>query len=210
MLLFLRRHLYKKEGVNQALLIVMAVSIVGIGSFSQMISLFWADTHTIFSVNGIGVSKPEFRLRTMAEKNVLNYYTQQLGDLAPQLLAQMGLSTSPEKNAYNKMVQELALSGCAQRSGLLVSPQVAARKAQEPMTLMGVFGQTLPRALYDRNGKIQEDILMRILTNLGITIEDFERLLEQSVEREMAVDLLRLAVPVPAWEIKCSCCARER
>lgn len=199
MLLFLRKHFHK--GFTQGLVLVTALSLIGIGSLSQIVTMFFSDSRVVFSVNGLGVTKQQFGLRAATEKNILDYYKNQLGEMAPRFLAQAGISMSPEKNAYNKMVQELALVSAVKRSGLGVSVKAVAQKAQDPMALMNIFGQTLPRALYDRNGKIQQELLARVLSNVGLTLEDFELLLEQSVEQELAYDLLRLSIPVTEKEL---------
>jgi len=109
---------------------------------------------------------------------------------------------SPEKNAYNKLLQEYVLSSCMDRSGLHINPRVIAQKAQDPMLVMNIFGSTLPRALYDRQGRLQQEILLRLLSTLGLTIEDFEKMLEGVAERELALNLFNLATPVTEKELE--------
>jgi len=185
----------------QGLIIVMTLSLVGIGSFAQIAHVFFSDSSHAFTVNGQGVTKQLFALRASIEKKIVDFYKGQLGDLAPRFLAQAGMDMSPEKNAYNKIVQELVLSSCMSRSGLYVSTRAIAQKAQDPMTVMNIFGAQLPRALYDRNGKIQQDILVRLLASMGLTLQDFEKMLEEAVQRDLAFDLFHLATPVTQKEI---------
>jgi hypothetical protein len=185
----------------QGLIIVMTLSLVGIGSFAHIVNVFYADSSHAFTVNGQGVTKQIFALRASIEKRIVDFYKAQLGDLAPRFLAQAGMDMSPEKNAYNKIVQELVLSSCINRSGLFVSTRALAQKAQDPMTVMNIFGTQLPRALYDRNGKIQQEVLVRILASMGLTIDDFEKMLEGAVQRDLALELFNLATPVTQKEI---------
>lgn len=185
----------------KALVLVTALSLVGMGLFTGIVSLFNSNHSTVFSVNGIAVSKPVFALRAATEKRIIDFYQEQLGGLAPQFLAQVGLSMSAERNAYNKLVQELVLSSCMDRSGLHVNTGAIAQKAYDPMLLMNIFG-TMPRSLFDRNGKLQQEILLKILMNIGLTVEDFERALEEAAERDLALGLFHLAAPITEKEIE--------
>lgn len=199
MILFIRKYFHKR--LMQGLIIVMTVSLVGIGSLSQIVHIFFSDSNQVFSVNGHGVTRHFFALRSSVEKKIVDFYKAQLGDLAPRFLAQAGMDMSPEKNAYNKIVQELVLSSCIRRSGLLVSNRAIAQKVQDPMTMMNIFGSQLPRALYDRNGKIQQEILVRLLSTMGLTLQDFEKMLEDAVQRDLVLDIFHLATPVTQKEI---------
>ncbi len=199
MILFVRKYFHKN--VMKALILVTAFSLVGMGLFTGIVSLFYSSNSTVFSVNGITVSKPIFALRAATEKRIIEFYQEQLGGLAPQFLAQVGLSMSAERNAYNKLLQELVLSSCMERSGLHVNPRFIAQKAYDPMLLMNIFG-TMPRSLFDRSGKLQQEILLKILMNIGLTMEDFERALEEAVERDLALSLFHLAVPITEKEIE--------
>ncbi len=200
MILTVRKYFHK--GLLQGLVWVMILSLIGIGSLGQMVSMFFSDGRSIFSVNGQGVNEKVFALRVNTEKRILDFYKEQLGDLAPRFLAQMGMDMSPEKNAYNKIVQELALISSVKRSGLQIGVGSLVRKAQDPMAVMNIFGATLPRSLYDRNGKLQKDILVRILGSIGLNLEDFEMLLEQAAQKDLALDLIKLSVPVTDKEME--------
>ncbi len=199
MILFIRKYFHKR--LMQGLIIVMTVSLIGIGSFSQIAHVFFSDSSNAFTVNGQGVSKSIFALRASIEKKIVDFYKGQLGDLAPRFLAQAGMDMSPEKNAYNKIVQELVLSSCMARSALFVSNRAIAQKAQDPMTVMNIFGSSLPRALYDRNGKLQQDVLVRVLAMVGLSLQEFEKMLEEATQRDVALDLINLAAPVTQKEI---------
>lgn len=205
MILFIRRHFHKN--LIQGMALVMALSFVGIGSLTQIVHIFLSDSTSLMSINGRSISKQEFALRANAEKQIIGFYQQQLGDMAAQFLAQVGLSLSPEKNAYNKLLQELVLSECAHRSGLVVSTQSIARKAQDPMAVMNIFGTALPRSMYDRSGRLQQEILSPLLARAGLSIEQFETQLEEQVERELMRDVISLATPITqkeidAWAVK--------
>lgn len=199
MLLFIRKHFHKR--LMQGLVIVMLLSLIGIGSLGQLVNIFFSDRSYEFTINGHGVSRQLFMARAAVEKRIIDFYKEQLGDLAPRFLAQAGMDMSPEKNAYNKIIQEVVLADCMNRSGLLVSTQAIAHKARDPLTMMHIFGASAPRALYDRNGKLQQEILMRWLSTIGLTVHDFEKLLEEAVQKEVALDIMHLSAPVTQKEI---------
>jgi hypothetical protein len=199
MILFIRKYFHKR--IMQGLIIVMTLSLIGIGSFAQIAQVFFSDSNYAFTINGHGVTKQIFALRSSIEKKIVDFYKAQLGDLAPRFLAQAGMNMSPEINAYNKIVQEQVVSGSINRSGLYVSTRAVAQKAQDPMTVMNIFGASLPRALYDRNGRIQQEVLVRFLANMGLTLQDFEKMLEEAVQKDLAFDLFHLATPVTQKEI---------
>ncbi|MBY0110196.1 MAG: SurA N-terminal domain-containing protein [Candidatus Babeliaceae bacterium] len=203
MILFIRKYFHKR--LMQGLIMVMIFSLIGIGSFSQIVNVFFSDSHYAFTVNGYGVPKQLFELRVSIEKKIIDFYKLQLGDLAPRFLAQAGMNLSPEKNAYNKIVRELVLSSAMVNSGLFVSTRAIAQKIQDPVTTMNLFGSTFPKALYDRNGKIQEDILIRLLAKMGLTLQDFEKVFEEAIERDLAFNLFHLATPVTKKELDVHC-----
>ena len=70
------------------------------------------------------------------------------------------------------------------------------------MALMNIFGTAMPRALYDRNGKVQQDVLARLLASLGLSMEELEALLEEAVLRDLTLDLIHIAAPVTQKEIE--------
>ncbi len=199
MILFVRKHFHKN--LTRVFALGIACSLVGLGVFTGVGSLFSPPQGGLFSVNGLSVSPQIFGLRTATEKRILEFYQNQLGALAPRTLQSVGLTMSPERNAYNKLVYELALSSCIERSGLHVDVRSIARKAQDPMALMNIFGIALPRSLYDKNGKLEQEILLRVLSSLGMSIDDFEKMLEYEVERDLAQRLLSIATPVSSREI---------
>ncbi len=199
MILFIRKYFHKR--LMQGLIIVMTLSLIGIGSLSQIVNVFFSESNYAFMVNGHGVTKQLFGLRVSIEKRIVDFYKAQLGDLAPRFLAQAGMDLSPEKNAYNKLLQELVLSAAIENSGLVVSTRAIAQKIQDPVTIMNLFGSAFPRALYDRNGKIQEDIFVRLLSKMGLTVQDFEKMLEGAVQRDLALNLFHLATPLTQKEL---------
>ncbi len=199
MLLYLRKYFHK--GLVQALVLVTTLSLVGIGSFAAFLGMFFAESGTIFSVNGYGVTQQIFALRTATQKRFLDFYQEQLGALAPRLLAQYGLSMSAEKNAYQKIVSELVLASMVKKAGLKISDQALSRRLHTPALLTEIFGSQLPRSLYDRKGKIQIEFLSKFLALQRLSLDDLEQMLEVASEQDLALAIIDLGMPVTKKEI---------
>ena len=200
MILFLRKNLHNR-GILQGLLVVTAVSMIGVSSVPMLFKLFFNDSRTLFTINGISITRPEFMLRAHSEQQLISFYKKQFGELASQVLAMQGLSLSPENNAQEKIIRDRVLASTVEQAGLSISSEGLLAQIKDPMAVMTILGPQLSQGLYSRQGILQKQSLAHVLQRVGLTVGDFEKMLEYEAEKSLAVDLARLAMPITQAQI---------
>lgn len=156
--------------------------------------------HAVALVNGTEIGGIEYHRRVEEEKHRLNALQQQFGEFYEQFLALIGLSAEPTTNALELMIQEQLLNDAAQKTGIVVSDDYAQRCLHSAACGNRLLGSLVHPALYDNQGALIQKALITYVQRQGLTIDQFENMVENTLSRHLLVQLLQQAtyVTVPA------------
>jgi hypothetical protein len=190
------------KSLNQVILWLMLISMFGLGSIAGLFKRFYGSSSTIAEVNGYEISAREYRSKYMEEQRRLDYFRQQFGPMADQLLQAQGISTSPEELALNSLVQEKLLDGISDKIGVNISTEYVEKKLQDPLFVLQTLGELVPPYLMDKNGAIDRKALIKHLQRQNIALTDFDSLLENLLRRIFVMTLISGSLYIPNALIK--------
>lgn len=193
---------FGKTSTNQVVLWLMLFSMFGMGSIAGLFKRFHGSSSTVAEVNGYEISAREYRSKYMEEQRRLDYFRQQFGPMADQLLEAQGISASAEELAMNSLVQEKLLDGIADKIGVTVSTEYVEKKLQDPLFVLQTLGELVPPYLMDKNGSIDRKALVKHLQRQGIALTDFDTLLEGLLRRIFVMTLISGGLYIPNALIK--------
>ncbi len=196
------RNKFGKTSMNQIILWLMLFSMFGMGSIAGLFKRFYGSSSTVAEVNGYEISAREYRSKYMEEQRRLDYFRQQFGPMADQLLQAQGISASAEELAMNSLVQEKLLDGIADKIGVSVSAEYVEKKLQDPLFVLQTLGELVPPYLMDKNGAIDRKALVKHLQRQGIALTDFDYLLEGLLRRIFVMTLISGGLYIPNALIK--------
>lgn len=149
--------------------------------------------HAIALINNREISELEYRRRIHIEEQYLSYFKQQLGDFADQYLMMVGLSNDASANALNALIQEQLLLDAAQKTHIVVSDEYAQRCLNDAQCATKYLGSLVPPYLYDNQGVLTRKALMNYLRHQGMTIENFETAIEETLSRNLFIQFINAA-----------------
>ncbi len=200
MIALIRRRISQKA--YKALLWVTVFSLVG---FSTITSLFKrlgsGSPREIAEVNGYEISPREFRRKTAEEERRLQSFKQRFGDSALAMLQSMGISGKPEELALQSLVHEKLLIETADKLKLRLAPEYVAMKMRDPVFMIQALSDLIPPFAFTEAG-IDYPTLFKYLQRQGISVNDFDELVENAIKQHLVLELAQGALYVPEAALK--------
>ena len=184
-----------KQYAQQAVLWITLLSLVGVGSFTGLFRKFSGLPETVVAeINGYDIQKDEFIRRVSEEERRLSLLKQQYGAGIVDVLG------GPEELALATLTQEKLLTSAADTLGIVVDPQFAAEKVNDPFFAMQFLGQFVPPYVFDKNGRLDKAGLVKVLQRKGMSVGAFELQVEEILRRMMVGSIINSAVYIPKSE----------
>ncbi len=193
----LRKRFHEKT--YKIMLWLTLLSLAGFYSLPSLIKRARGEEDSVALVNGLAISYPEFRRKVLQEENRIQYFRQQLGNQADELLKSLGMA-NPQETALNELIQEKILESIATSIKIAISPEYIVRKLQDPLFILQEVGPV--PGILQNDGTLHMATLNRYLRNQGLTPRAFEELLEQKLQQQIVLDFLQAAVYVPQFMIQ--------
>ena len=182
---------------------ITIISVAGLSSFVGIFKKFSGVSSTaVATVNGYEISLNEFRRQVAEEDRRIKYLKQQFGDYAMMLMQSMGMSGKPDEMALQDLVQEKLLLDVAHTLNIHLSADYISQKFEDPAFAMRTLGDLMPPYVFDSMGGINQQALMKHLQRQGISITDFEQMLENILKRTAVMTLVSGAFGIPNCALK--------
>jgi len=202
MITALRRKLKSKTARSIFLWIILIALGGGLIVGPRLLRQRGGPSQWIAKVNGYKVPYFDFALKVQENEQILRYFRSQYGEYADMILKSMGMSKNPRDLAFDQVIQQALLNQEADKLSIHLDADFVASKMGDPQFVMKEFGALVPQHAIDPRMGINEQVLKQHLARLGLTIEDFEGMIEKSIQRNLVADLASGAAYVAAFEIK--------
>jgi len=173
-----------KSKWSRGLLLFLFVALFGgFGMMAVLRKVLSGTTDGVALVNGFEVSKVTFaRKKRDLQKRISGIY-KMYGQMAPYILAQMGLDPDPEKGAMKEVIQEALINQAADKVPVFLSQDFVALKFKDPYFLIEKIYHLMPQNIIGKGGKINLEAFNQFLAtyDLGPIEQDLEASLHQEV-----------------------------
>ncbi|MEX0940653.1 MAG: peptidylprolyl isomerase [Candidatus Babeliales bacterium] len=156
---------------------------------------------TIVLVNDQDITIKEFEQKLMQEMERIALLKQQYGEYADTLLSLLGLE-NPRAIALQTLLYEELLNQVADKLNIRLFSDFVMQKLQDPSALFSELRDIVPMQAITKQGAIDFTALKIILQRQGQSLADFERRIEEALQRKMVTDLVSLSAYISPEEIR--------
>lgn len=171
----------------------------GYGIFSIK-ELFSGDTNSgIVNVNGLSIPVEEFKRNYMALNGFINMAKSEHGSSADMILRLWGIDSSKkaEDVVLEKLIQERVLQSLADSFGMNVSKDFVDTKLRDVSFMRNfVAGDVF------QGGRLNSKLLEEYLNNQGMTLDDFEAQISESIKKKVLLEGIEGAGYIPESALK--------
>ena len=182
-----------KKGLLHVVVWITFIAMVLTYSLPDLINLFqriFGINNYVISVDSSGITREQFSQREGEARQHIEMLKQQFGPYAKMLLEMNGMNMDPQSLALNEVSNELLLNIVVNKYKININDRF----------IKQALIQQLPKEMVDENGNINEQELSRLLKNMSLA--DFEKKLEESLKRSVALELINGGVFVPEFLIE--------
>lgn len=185
-----------KSRLYRFVLLIMLFSMAGGGIISFIFSPFLKKGSmqpSIATVNDSEVTYKDYEYRLRQEIERIDYLRQQYGGQAIDVILEKSGLANPEQTALRSLISEELLNQAAQKIGLSVAQELITQKLSDPSFLISELHDIVPFEVFDKQGMINMVALTHVLKQRGLTFADFEKRLEQAIQRSMLLSIVESA-----------------
>lgn len=152
----------------------------------------------IASVNNLAIPVSDYRRQARYLYYVINQIKQIYGAQADMLLSLWGIDakSNPEKMALENLIQQKVVQSAAENSGFNIGADYITQKLQDNEFVKDNLSNIIPNDVFE-NGKLNTSSLIQALKAQQTSLEDFEALLKEIIERNLFVDSLQSLSYIP-------------
>ncbi len=154
----------------------------------------------IITVNGRGITQQELQQKTALEFERFALLRQQLGQYADSFLQSIGMN-NPQEVAVNSLIVEALLDAVVDAIHLRIAPEFVVQKLQDPAFVVRELRDVIPLQAMTQQGHINMPFLKYYLEKQGLSLGNFEQLIEKALKRKMVSDIVKLSVYVSNDEL---------
>jgi peptidyl-prolyl cis-trans isomerase D len=184
--------------------IILAVGVV-VALLAPTLGIFLgrgSGKPVIAFVNDQEVTVQEFRSRFYENEQIKRQTEQQFGQYAQMVLQYYGLSGDIQQATLDQLIKDKLIKDAIEKLGFAISDEYIAEKLKDPLFIKQSLGQLIPDAVLTKDGHIDTHLLKRYLNERGITLDSFDDLVRETVERSILSELIVSTVYVPERVLK--------
>lgn len=194
------RQQMKKSGVKIILwLTLFSVAGGSIASFISFSRRFRANSMGTVNEQDIGFA--EFRRKFAEVQHISQEVRKMYGPQADMILRLWGLDKSPDEYALDALVLEKVIQSAANGTGAQVNREYLNAKLRDPFFIRQYLGTIIPPQAI-MNGTLDATILKYALQHQGISEQEFEEILDDTMRRVLFSHLVEAGVYVPKSSIR--------
>jgi len=181
--------------IVKGFLFVLILSISGV--FVFVFKFFEADSRRYAAtVNGSKISYRAFVVKRHEEEQRLREMRAQYGQLMDMLLKMRGMSSDPSQIAIEQLIREELLDQLADKLNVHVHDDFVDEMLSQPSFLMRELSGYISPYVFDEHG-LNRRRLQAHLAQMGLSLDDFDRKVQEMLKRSLAVNLMIGASYVP-------------
>jgi hypothetical protein len=150
--------------------------------FGAAIPYFWRalrqGSSTVLMVNGIGVTSFEYAHAIHKERVLLSAIRERFGVYYEHMLKYMGKSEQVESQVLEQLIIQKILIAYAGRMGIVLSPLFVGHELRTARIVYSVLGEVIPGNIITEQGTINYENLTSFLQRQGLTMAQFEAMLD--------------------------------
>lgn len=190
--------------IQQAVLWITLASLIGVGSFTGLFRKFSGlPEGVVAEVNGYDITRDEYLARVQDEEKKISLLKQQYGAAIVDLIG------GAEELALSTLTQERLLSSAADELGISIDDTFAAERVNNPLFVMQFLGDVVPPYVFDKNGKLDKQGLVKVLQRRGISVSQFEGMVEELLRRMLVGSIVSSATHISRAEVDEALLAEE-
>jgi len=163
--------------------------------FGAAVPYFWKSLRQgdsyVMKVNGVGISTTEFMYNIYKERTLLNILRERSGVYYAQMLQMLGKTEQVESSVAEHLIIQKLVIWFGHRLQLSLSPKFVAHELRNPQVAMSVLGEFVPPYIFTEQGLLNYARLNEYLSRQGLTMEQFETMLDDQLFIVEVIQLLR-------------------
>lgn len=152
-------------------------------------------------VNGKKISYQDFSREIAEQSELLAHIRAQYGQYADLLMQAMNLPTDPKSLAFEKLVKEELIRQAAQEMDIQLSPEFIASSVNNMQYAQQYLRSVLPTFVFDQSGALNSEKLTMFLKHKGLSVEAFERKIEQALANAQVMNFIATSSYVPQFDL---------
>lgn len=182
-------------------LILLAIAGGSISMIFKMSQRSATGAVDIATVNGLGISALEFRRRFIQVDSAISNIKRAYGPQADLILRLWHYDQKPEQVALNDLIQEKVIQSAADKLAIRVSPHYVVSKLHDPFFVRQALSSIIPAYVIE-NGTLNVALLKTHLERMGISEVDFETMVQDTLARNLVVQLAQESVYIPQLAVQ--------
>lgn len=180
----------------------LLLALFGLPSVMGLFKRFSQPTlNSIAEVDGYHIDSALYKRKVAEEERRLQFF-KQFGAQAEELLRSMGINGNAQELALNSLIQDALIHNCAEKLGIRLSSEYINNKLQDPSFLLQSLSDVIPPALFNETGVLDPQVLARYLQRQGIAMSDFEKIVEDTIQKDIVFKIVQGGLYVPGALIK--------
>ena len=159
------------------------------------------NSNSLGVVNGEDIGFAEFRRKFGEAQHITQEVRRLYGPQADMVLALWGLDKKPEDYALDSLILEKVVQSAANSLGSQVSKEYLQAKLQDPLFVREFLGGVIPPQAF-ATGSLDLTVLKYVLQQQGITEDQFEEILVDTMKRALFQRLVEGSLYVPLFELR--------
>lgn len=181
---------------------IAAFAMAGSFSIPAIFKLIFSSTEPwIMRVNKEAVSVKQLAHAVQQKEELIAQVRAQYGEYANYLLQYLGLGTDPHAMAMDTLVREAVLNQLSRAIGIKIHEDFVKDMLRKKDFVSRELVTFVPPYLIDATGLLDQRRLVEFLSRQRLSVEWFDKEIEQLLARRMTVDLIGIAHYTPRAEI---------
>lgn len=196
---------YVKGPFFKGILWVILIAMVGFwGSASWLKkSKGYKAGHTIATVNDIEITSTEYNRATANVQEFLRSIRSQYKQYADMFMQMMGLNIDPKVMALETLIRNSLINDAASHMHIYLTNDYVISQLNNPGAVQRQLAEILPNYVFDpETGTINPAALHQYLAREQITAEDYLEIVQNALERSIALECVSMASYVPKFAVQ--------
>ncbi len=195
----IREKLLKGKAFKVAVWVLLGIIVV---FWTGLADKFVGSTTWVVRVNGQEVGYNQFMLKAMDQENQIQAFRQQNGKYADALLQSLGINLDPKILALEVLVREILMTQAGHKLGVQISDAFITEKLMDQNFVRQELSDLVPLYAFDPARGINQQQLRTYLRRAGMSMDDFEKHVNEALVRHVLLECMVLASYVPEFELR--------
>ena len=178
---------------------VAVVALAGVFSLPTLIKEVNSEPWAI-KVNDVEVGVKQFNWALTEKREWLGMVRAQYGPQTDMLLQAFGIKPDPVSLAMESVINESLITDLAHHIPVYLHNQSVQEQLANPEFIKYYLSALIPSFVLQKDGSINEAMLRNFLSHKGMKPSEFEKCVEQAIERKIVMDIFSVGAYVPFFD----------